>query len=808
MGKIQEYLVTLARIKGALKTSIQGKGVVVSNDAVFSDYPGLIDQIPTLGDESAFAIITEKNLRTIPSVPAGITYIPDETFLDYSSLEEINIPSTVSYIGKKAFYNSGLTSITITGGTRLNIREKAFSECPELQSIHIKGTSVILSEDAFSNSLTSNLTEIRIEGLQGKIRSTDLIAIKNLYDGGTLGGIDGNGNHQTLPALIGTLTLTDKTDQFSTLQTFFSTCGLTLVECQYSDYWFDDREFDPYNITNEDNRTGYYYNNTYLHSGHIDVIREQSCPCSGVINSTTHKMHVTKLSKTNLSETASGEAFDLTDAGGAGYDIFIYVPHYWYKGVNDHKNEKKHFFLSSTPDTPQSSGTALRTNTTNLLWKTGKAISNVKVGDDIAGVTLETDTDLSIYRVDVSGFAQVRFPGYEHDTRGSVFTDENGIVLETYIFKQKSQGAANLGDFDNTLGDYIFLEIPQEAKYLYFNCLTAATTGTQVILTNSYELEAIEPDWVEHKGELVGVYQGYAEGVNKGGIATSGLRSLSGKLVSRGDGSTGTNSEWAYNTANNPTGLPTTTLKGSCGDFLNLARYRNTETGVLNGEYHSISYESQKDLANLILAWFGTRDVETIVGRGTNSSTNSYTSGTRNSIPFGDTSYPAANQNNKIWGLECWTGTFTEWEDRVCYNYESFASFLANHWPTAWSGHTYDSTYRIVQQDGTERNVKARHLAAAAASSKTVARVRFGRYCDLVVSSWADIDTGFCTCYAAGQLTSTSMARVVIRSGNSALANAGVVFSYTYYGSSLSLTYCGSRLCFLGEIENESELSE
>ena len=130
MGKIQEYLVTLARIKGALKTSIQGKGVVVGDDAVFSDYPGLIDQIPTLGDESAFAIITEKNLRTIPSVPAWITYIPDETFLDYSSLEEINIPSTVSYIGKKAFYNSGLTSITITGGTRLNIREKAFSECP------------------------------------------------------------------------------------------------------------------------------------------------------------------------------------------------------------------------------------------------------------------------------------------------------------------------------------------------------------------------------------------------------------------------------------------------------------------------------------------------------------------------------------------------------------------------------------------------------------------------------------------------------------------------------------------------------
>ena len=115
-----------------------------------------------------------------------------------------------------------------------------------------------------------------------------------------------------------------------------------------------------------------------------------------------------------------------------------------------------------------------------------------------------------------------------------------------------------------------------------------------VLLTDSAELEAIEPDWVEHKPELIGIYQGWVDGMVQGGTPVSGLRSISGKVVTRGNNTQTTNATWTYDAAGNPLTLPTNNCNGTAQDFFNLARIRNVHTGVVNGEYTTVPYETSK----------------------------------------------------------------------------------------------------------------------------------------------------------------------------------------------------------------------
>lgn len=64
------------------------------------------------------------------------TQISDRMFYGCTALTTITIPSTVDTIGKYAFYQSGLTSITLPEGVKL-IDEGAFANCASLESISI-----------------------------------------------------------------------------------------------------------------------------------------------------------------------------------------------------------------------------------------------------------------------------------------------------------------------------------------------------------------------------------------------------------------------------------------------------------------------------------------------------------------------------------------------------------------------------------------------------------------------------------------------------------------------------------------------
>lgn len=726
---------------------------------------------------------------------AGGTSLTNIKLPEGSPLQTLVMPSTLQTLTLRYLPRLTHSGMTLQGTS--NITALNFAECPNLS------WQTILT-------MCPNIDHVRIEGMSGRVRSSMLRPFMSGYR-----GLTATGTEQTYPALIGKVQLIDVVDDFETMQAFFALCGLELEAAKYSQYIFDDLVTDPANITNMDNLTGKdypsgqtysagtkeYYVGNYQASGHVKLIHDKCQLCSGIINPRSGKMNVTKLSKNSLTETADGNTFNPTDPNGEGYDVFLYLPKYWYKGVNDYKNARKHFFVSANDECPVSDANTIRYDMQDILYVSGKALDNriYDDGDQVDSI-LVTATECSVYKVPVDGMKQVRFPGINHSYFSHLFADESGNILSTNNLLMADY-SGNPADFMNDEGDYDFRDVPDGAKYLYFTCrnVSAARTGVEVIVTDSSEVEAIEPDWVEHKPELIGVYQGYAAGITTGGTPTSGLRSISGKTVSRGSGTSTQVAAWTYDSDGNPTALNTSTrINGTAQDFFNLASVRNAQENVVNGEYSTVPYETSKDMANLLMVWFGTRDVETLVGRGSSAGE---TSGVRNAIAFGDSEYIAQNQHNKMWGLECWTASTYEWTDKGCFNAASFDAFKKSRRSDSVTSWAIDYYYNILQQDGNERRVKAATVNAAT----NVARVRFGRYCDIVVSAYAG-DTTYATCYAAYQSSNGSRGRVLGRSSHSALAYAGVASSVTNNASTGSSAGSGGRLCFFGEIENEEDL--
>lgn len=477
--------------------------------------------------------------------------------------------------------------------------------------------------------------------------------------------------------------------------------------------------------------------------------------------------------------------------------------------MNDYKNAKKHFFLSSKTTVPDSSATIIhRYNLGDCLYEDGKGIDNriVEIGQNIANATLSTATNCAIYRADVENMKLVRFPGMKHSYFSCAFTDKNGEVLAMYNLTMQDISVngtiVNPADFDNEAGDYDFREVPDNAKYIYFTCLKSLSEDLEIIAANSTEIECMEPDWVEHLPELIGLYSGSVTGMTTGGTPTTGLRSLSGKTPARGNGTS--TSSTAFEEGNNgePTALPTSSINGTAKDFFNLARYRNVQHSIVAGSYTTVPFETSKNMANLFMAWFGTRDVEGKVGMGCSPS---FTTGARNAVVSGD-SPSVSNQPNKMWWIEAWTGSVYEWTDKGSFNTPTFGRFLRDKRPdgsaiTIPNNYVVDYCYNIVMQDGTERKVKA----ATTNQATNVARVKFGRFCDIVASAYAG-DSVYATMYSCYQSSNSSTARVLGRSYNNAYAYAGVAYSHTHFASSGSHSNYGGRLCFFGEIENEDVL--
>ena len=174
-------LTRIQSAKDALKTSIRNKGVSVSDNALISEYPALVDAIQTGGGGGdtamkenvqgtltsytipndvtsirnyAFAYLN--NLESI-TISNGVTTIGDSAFNQCTSLTSVTIPNGVTSIGSWAFaYCSSLTSITIPNGVT-SIGNYTFNQCSSLASIVIPDSVTTIGDNAFNQctSLTS-----------------------------------------------------------------------------------------------------------------------------------------------------------------------------------------------------------------------------------------------------------------------------------------------------------------------------------------------------------------------------------------------------------------------------------------------------------------------------------------------------------------------------------------------------------------------------------------------------------------------------------------------------------------------------
>lgn len=121
------------------------------------------DSVTALGT-GAFSECTTLSSAKIPD---RLTEIPDYTFSGCVALKSFKMPGNVEKIGKKAFFETGLTAVTIPS-PGITVDAEAFASCSNLKAVTIMGRS-IKSEDPSAFRNISDAATFKIPcGMTGK----------------------------------------------------------------------------------------------------------------------------------------------------------------------------------------------------------------------------------------------------------------------------------------------------------------------------------------------------------------------------------------------------------------------------------------------------------------------------------------------------------------------------------------------------------------------------------------------------------------------------------------------------------------
>ena len=199
---------------------------------------------------------------------------------------------------------------------------------------------------------------------------------------------------------------------------------------------------------------------------------------------------------------------------------------------------------------------------------------------------------------------------------------------------------------------------------------------------------------------------------------------------------------------------------------------RNRGTG-----YSCVTWEWHCMMAMLFYAWYGRMNSQAQCGTG--SDTYSRTLGTKDSLGMTDTTSSNGNADNtKFWGIENWWGGKYEWIDNADVN---------------------NLVWTITNvEDGTTRNA-----GTAVGSNGWITKTMLSECMDLIPTSVGGSETTyFCDYYYCD-----SGAHVVARSCYRDDADGGVACVSTNVGASYSDANVGSRLAFIGEIEEAGSVA-
>lgn len=124
-----------------------------------------VDNLKVTGPLNSADWTTIKNMTNIVNIDlSGATAeeVPASTFENRKSLLTFKTPQGLKTIGKAAFYNSGITEISLPESVQI-IGEICFNQCQNLESVELRGAKAISSE-TFYNCV--NLTTVTLnEGL-------------------------------------------------------------------------------------------------------------------------------------------------------------------------------------------------------------------------------------------------------------------------------------------------------------------------------------------------------------------------------------------------------------------------------------------------------------------------------------------------------------------------------------------------------------------------------------------------------------------------------------------------------------------
>lgn len=747
-------------------------------------------------DLSAWGGFTDMSLPTLPVLEELILGSSAKTY----ALTELVLGTKIPMLRKLEVVNyTNLSSLDLSGCNRLE--EVNASGCTKMSTITFAEGALInklhlpenfqtlvlrsmqyIEWDAITFDAKNNLTGLWIENcalIDGKKVFDEMFALKgalkyvritgiNLegdgsdlkvwYDSG-IGGIDAQGiTTNTRCKLVGNYKLTKYLDEEVYAKYAERFDELNIRQPQYTMIEFDDTVPDDANISNLDNETGYKFGNTYQTSAHISVIRRNRHRVLGKLKS-EGKMVICQLHDedsnyyADAEVAASGTPAKLDSTEG---DVYIYEPHYWYKGINDYLNNKKYSCFSSNeemPDRPECKVIGYDEIESEKNVREGYKLT---VGRQHLDDAYSQDSNYLVCKVNVFGYKKVRFPTVLGTSMiGSCFTDSGKNVVKDVFVESLNNRFVN--------GMYIICDVPEGATELNFTIHKYAEFDC-VVLSNSDKIEDMEPDWVEHEPCLVAVFEACTIGTKLYSAAT-------------GNASVGSLTQ---------------------SDFIYYAKQRGLQL---------IDWEMHKDIANLFFAFYGRRDSQDQCGYG--QSTEQRNIGTTALLGMQDTiSYNSdggAHQTSNAWYVrpnEDGNNVYSLIYNTNCMGYENLYGDKYE-WLSGVSlpnTNTQEQYKLLIEMpDGSTRKVKSGTVSGYCTG------MYHQKYMDIV---GVHSQKGSSTTYYCDEFNVSNAAnRVVCRSHNSSFAFGGVSFAYCGYGSSSTASNIGSRLAFRGEIEEAESVT-
>jgi hypothetical protein len=747
-------------------------------------------------DLSAWGGFTDMSLPTLPVLEELILGSSAKTY----ALTELVLGTKIPMLRKLEVVNyTNLPSLDLSGCNRLE--EVNASGCTKMSTITFAEGALInklhlpenfqtlvlrsmqyIEWDAITFDAKNNLTGLWIENcalIDGKKVFDEMFALKgalkyvritgiNLegdgsdlkvwYDSG-IGGIDAQGiTTNTRCKLVGNYKLTKYLDEEVYAKYAERFDELNIRQPQYTMIEFDDTVPDDANISNLDNETGYKFGNTYQTSAHISVIRRNRHRVLGKLKS-EGKMVICQLHDedsnyyADAEVAASGTPAKLDSTEG---DVYIYEPHYWYKGINDYLNNKKYSCFSSNeemPDRPECKVIGYDEIESEKNVREGYKLT---VGRQHLDDAYSQDSNYLVCKVNVFGYKKVRFPTVLGTSMiGSCFTDSGKNVVKDVFVDSLNNRFVN--------GMYIICDVPEGATELNFTIHKYAEFDC-VVLSNSDKIEDMEPDWVEHEPCLVAVFEACTIGSKLYSAAT-------------GNASVGSLTQ---------------------SDFIYYAKQRGLQL---------IDWEMHKDIANLFFAFYGRRDSQDQCGYG--QSTEQRNIGTTALLGMQDTiSYNSdggAHQTSNAWYVrpnEDGKNVYSLIYNTNCMGYENLYGDKYE-----WlSGVSLPNTnaqeqYKLLIEmpDGSTRKVKSGTVDGYCTG------MYHQKYMDVV---GVNSQKGSSTTYYCDVFTSSGTAnRVVCRSCSYSSAGGGVSCAVCGVDSSSTIPNIPSRLAFRGEIEEAESVT-